>query len=112
MTMKPVHTANFSYFVSIKFLEDSCGTLAIMQAVWPDNVFRMETFNRSCCTCTFFSIPTWETIIFLKLLLFTCIRIQCFNLTHCCLIVVTIENPLVQSKEGEKEEKFNPVTPR
>ncbi|OXB81889.1 UNVERIFIED_CONTAM: hypothetical protein H355_015086 [Colinus virginianus] len=24
---------------------------------------------------------------------------------------VTIENPLVQSKEGEKEEKFNPVTP-
>ncbi|NXS54180.1 MEIOB protein, partial [Brachypteracias leptosomus] len=24
---------------------------------------------------------------------------------------VTIENPLVQSKEGEREEKFNPVTP-
>ncbi|XP_072205010.1 meiosis-specific with OB domain-containing protein [Excalfactoria chinensis] len=24
---------------------------------------------------------------------------------------VTIENPLVQSKEGEKEEKFNPITP-
>lgn len=56
MTMKTVHTANFSHFVSIKCLEDSCGTLAIMQAVWPDNVFRMEAFNRSCCTCMFFSI--------------------------------------------------------
>ncbi|PKU34530.1 hypothetical protein llap_15166 [Limosa lapponica baueri] len=25
---------------------------------------------------------------------------------------VTIENPLIQSKEVEREEKFNPVTPR
>ncbi|KAK2533618.1 hypothetical protein Q9233_004832 [Columba guinea] len=39
------------------------------------------------------------------------IVIQFSNITCQCFILVTIENPLVQSKEAEREEKFNPVTP-
>ncbi|NXW17477.1 MEIOB protein, partial [Circaetus pectoralis] len=43
--------------------------------------------------------------------LFICIYIQFSNIIYQCFILVTIENPLVQSKEAEREEKFNPVTP-
>ncbi|NXW46728.1 MEIOB protein, partial [Nyctiprogne leucopyga] len=52
-----------------------------------------------------------ESNHFSKPPLFLCIYIQFSNLTSQCFIVVTIENPLVQSKEAEREEKFNPVTP-
>lgn len=37
---------------------------------------------------------------------------QFSNIIYQCFILVTIENPLVQAKEAEREEKFNPVTPR
>uniref|UniRef100_A0A8C6JX09 MEIOB-like N-terminal domain-containing protein n=1 Tax=Melopsittacus undulatus TaxID=13146 RepID=A0A8C6JX09_MELUD len=43
--------------------------------------------------------------------LFISIYIQFSNITYQCFILVTIENPLIQSKEAEREEKFNPVTP-
>ncbi|XP_052535591.1 meiosis-specific with OB domain-containing protein [Tympanuchus pallidicinctus] len=49
----------------------------------------------------FVNVNSWGREEYIRLLS------ESFRVGDC----VTIENPLVQSKEGEKEEKFNPVTP-
>lgn len=64
VAMKSVHTRTQCRFVSIKCLEDSCGTLAIMCAVWTDMVFSMKTFGSSYCTYLFLSLSTLKTTIF------------------------------------------------
>uniref|UniRef100_A0A8C6K040 MEIOB-like N-terminal domain-containing protein n=1 Tax=Melopsittacus undulatus TaxID=13146 RepID=A0A8C6K040_MELUD len=103
------HMRTWCWFVSIRCPVDSCGSLAVMLAVWTDTVFSMKTFGSSYCTYLFHYQPRKQP--FFKASLFISIYIQFSNITYQCFILVTIENPLIQSKEAEREEKFNPVTP-
>ncbi|NWZ80926.1 MEIOB protein, partial [Poecile atricapillus] len=61
------------------------------------------TFNftiRDSPTC-FINVQSWGREEYIRSLS------ESFRVGDC----VTIENPLIQSKEAEREEKFNPVTP-